>query len=87
MFKFLLILSFWTVLSHCSNKSMPSCNLYVQCEVLPITSIPKTGCIGQCIEELVMLSQPSTKNTNILLCKIKRKGHCRIIFPTLLCIQ
>lgn len=66
---------------------MPCCNLYARCEVLPITSILQTGCIGQCIEEPVMLSPPSTKNTNILLCKIKRKGHCHIICPILLYIQ
>lgn len=82
-----LILSFLTVSNHYSNKSMPGCNLYVQCEVLPIASIPQIDCIAQCIEAPVMLTLPSTKSTNILLCKIIHKGHYRIIYPILLYIQ
>ena len=87
MLIFPLILSFLTVSNHCLNKLMPDCNLYVKCGVLLIASIPQTGCIEQCIGVPVMLSPPLTKSTNTLLCRIKHKGHYRIIYPILLYIQ
>ena len=82
-----LKLSFLTASNHCLNKSMPDCNLYVQCGVLPVTSIPQIGCIERCIEAPVMLSPPSIKSISTLLCKIKHKGRYRIICPILLYIR